>query len=221
MIGRALHRPPGIGAGLFRTALLPIVRLLWPFMTIAPEELRLLGNAELLKLPKTAFFCSRTYPADIEHAANLWALDQRATGHCVLSGFHSQLEQSIFRYLLQGPEQPIVYVLARGIQPNVRSEYAREIKAGRLLFVTPFEPDVAASSQETADIRNLLIADLADQFFIPYLVAGGTLDQLLQSPSAQGKPVLTLDLPANQGLLARGAQLYHPGMFGPHSPGEN
>ncbi|GAA3919635.1 DNA-binding protein [Hymenobacter algoricola] len=186
-------------------------------MTIAPEELRLLGNAALLKLPKTAFFCSRDYPAGIEHPANLWALDQRAAGHCVISGFHSQLEQSIFRYLLQGPGQPIIYVLARGIQPNVRSEYGPEIKAGRLLFVTAFEPDVTTASQETADIRNLLITDLADDFFVPYLAPDGTLQQLMASPTAQGKPIYTLDIPENQVFLRWGATVYQPGsMLGRH-----
>ncbi|SHJ42159.1 hypothetical protein SAMN02745146_3112 [Hymenobacter daecheongensis DSM 21074] len=186
-------------------------------MVIAPEELRLLGDKALLKLPKTAFFCSREYPARIEHDTNLWALDQRANGHCVVSGFHSLMEQSIFRYLLQGPEQPIVYVLARGIQPNVRSEYGPEIKAGRLLFVTPFEPDVTTTSQDTADIRNLLIAELADHFFIPYMAPGGNLDRLLQSKPAQGKPICTLNIPENKLLLDRGAEIYRPGgIFGRH-----
>jgi hypothetical protein len=180
-------------------------------MNLAPEELRMLGNPALLHLPKTAFLCSRSYPESIEREANLWALSQRAAGRCVVSGFHSMLEQSIFRYLLQGPEQPIIYALARGIQPNIRSEYRPEIDAGRLLFITPFEPEVTTTSQETADIRNLLIAELADQFFVPYLAAGGNIDQLLQSEAARHKPVFTLDLPANQPLLNRGAKLYRPG----------
>jgi len=191
-------------------------------MNIAPEELRLLGNAELLKLPKTAFLCSRNYPETIAREANLWALDQRARRQCVVSGFHSQLQQSIFRYLLQGAGQPIIYVLARGIQPNVRFEYRPEIEAGRLLFVTLFEPDVTTTSPETAELRNQLVAELADQFFIPYLAKGGILDQLLHGASAQGKPIITLDLPANQPLLDRGASIYRPaGVFGAHGSAGN
>lgn len=189
-------------------------------MTIAPEELRLLGNADLLKLPKTAFFCSRDYPASIEYLTNLWALEQRTSGHCVISGFHSQLEQHIFRYLLQGSDQPIIYALARGIQPNVRFEYGPEIQAGRLLFITPFEPEATTSSQETAYIRNMLVAELADELFIPYLAPGGNLDRLLHSPSAQGKPICTLDIPENQFLLRNGATAYHPmRMLGHHTSG--
>ncbi|RYU78362.1 DNA-binding protein [Hymenobacter persicinus] len=186
-------------------------------MTIDPQELRLLGNADLLQLSKTAFFCSRHYPNDMEREANLWALEQRARGQCIVSGFHSQLEQQIFRYLLQGPTQPIVYVLARGIQPNIRSEYGPEIRAGRLLFVTPFEPDVTTSSEETTDIRNLLIAELAQQFFVPFLRAGGQLEQLFRAPATQHKPIFTLDLPDNQARQLPGAQLYQPNsMLGRH-----
>lgn len=186
-------------------------------MPIAPEEIRQLGNPQLLHLPKTAFFCSRAYPARAEQPTYVWALEQRAAGHCVVSGFHSQLEQSVFRYLLQGPQQPIIYALGRGIQPSVSFEYGPEIAAGQLLFITPFEPEVQTVTQETADIRNLLIADLADQFFIPYAAPDGVLARLLQSAPAQGKPIFTLDLPENEALRQQGAVVFRPsGLLGRH-----
>ncbi|MBC8083735.1 MAG: DNA-binding protein [Hymenobacter sp.] len=179
-------------------------------MRINPEELRTLGNLALLRQPKTAFFCSRHYPESIERPTYLWALEQRYAHNCVLSGFHSRLEQAVFRYLLQGSEQPIVYVLGRGIQPNLRFEYSTEIAAGRLLFLTPFESTVRSITAETAEIRNLLLADLADQFFVPFMTAGGNIDQLLAHPLAEGKPVFTLDLPMNLLLLRRGVCPYRP-----------
>lgn len=187
-------------------------------MSIAPEEIRKLGNAELLRLPKTALFCSRNYPTSVEQPTYLWALEQRAEGQCIVSGFHSMLEQTVFRYLLQGQQQPVIYALGRGIQPNIRMEYGPEIAAGNLLFITPFEPDVKTVTQETAEIRNLLVADLADQFFVPYAAPDGNLDRLLQSASARGKPVFTLDLPENRALRQRGALCFHPsGILGRHS----
>jgi hypothetical protein len=187
-------------------------------MSIVSEELRKLGHPDLLDLPKTAFFCSRSYPESVERPTYLWALEQRENRHCVLSGFHSMLEQTVFRYLLQGPEQPIIYVLGRGIQPTIGMEYGPEIEAGRLLFVTPFEADVQTITQETADIRNLLIADLADQFFIPYASPDGNLARLLQSPLAKGKPIMTLDLPENEALRQQGATIFQPsGILGRHS----
>jgi hypothetical protein len=180
-------------------------------MNTAPDELRTLGNTALLQLPKTAFFCSRDYPPAIEQPTYVWALEQRYRGVCVISGFHSRLEQAVFRYLLQGNEQPIIYVLGRGIQASVRLEYGPEIEAGRLLFVTPFESDVRTITQETANIRNLLLADMADRFFIPYVAPDGNIDRLLQTPQARNKPVYTLNIPENSALLARGARPFRPG----------
>ncbi|SHL42459.1 DNA-binding protein [Hymenobacter psychrotolerans] len=184
-------------------------------MRIAPEELRSLGNLSLLQQRKTAFFCSRESPPEVERLACLWALEQRYMQRCIMSGFHSRLEQSIFRYLLQGSRQPIIYVLGRGLQTNVRLEYGPEITAGSLLFLSPFEAAVRTITAETADIRNLLIADLADEFFIPYLQPGGNLDALLAHPIAKGKPVYTLNIPQNRLLLKRGAHPWVPmGMLG-------
>ncbi|MBC6697304.1 SMF family protein [Hymenobacter sp. BT190] len=149
----------------------------------------------------------------------MWALEQRYEQCCVLSGFHSRLEQSVFRYLLQGPQQPIIYVLGRGIQHNVRMEYGPEIQANRLLFVSPFEANVRHITEETAEIRNLLIADLADDFFIPYLKPGGTIDRLLAQAAIQGKTIYTLNIPDNKHLLQRGAQPWRPvGALGRHLP---
>ncbi len=179
-------------------------------MPINPEELHTLGNMALLRKPKTAFFCSRQYPESIERPTYLWALEQRYARNCVVSGFHSKLEQAVFRYLLQGAEQPILYALGRGIQPNLRFEYGSEIEAGNLLFISPFEPTVRNITAETAEIRNLLVADLADQFFVPYMTAGGNIDRLLSHSVAKGKPVFTLDLPVNQPLLQQGARVYCP-----------
>ncbi|GGF00388.1 DNA-binding protein [Hymenobacter cavernae] len=186
-------------------------------MSIAPDELHTLGNINLLRLIKTAFLCSRDYPATIERATYLWVLEQRQVGHCLLSGFHSQLEQSIFRYLLTR-HYPIVYALGRGIQQGLKLEYETELAADHLLFVTPFEPRVTSTTQETADIRNLLVGDLADNFFIPYMAPDGNLQRLFDSEIVQGKPIITLDLPENQPLIQKGATIYRPNdLFGRES----
>lgn len=179
-------------------------------MHINPEELHTLGDPAILRQPKTAFFCSRQYPEVIEKPTYLWALEQRYAHNCVLSGFHSKLEQAVFRYLLQGVKQPIVYALGRGIQQNLRFEYGTEIDAGRLLFISLFENNVRTISAETAEIRNLMVADLAEQFFVPYMTTGGNIERLLTSSVAQGKPIYTLNLPINAPLLRRGAIPFQP-----------
>lgn len=179
-------------------------------MKIAADELRTLGNTALLRLPKTAFFCSREYPPRVERATYLWAMEQRQLGHCVLSGFHSRLEQAVLRFLRRDVQQPIIYALGRGIQHALRLEYEQDVHLGRLLFLSPFEPSVNTITEDTAAIRNLLLADLADQFFVPYVTPGGNLEQLLRNDVARNKPLFTLDLPENAALLRAGAQVYQP-----------
>ena len=179
-------------------------------MLTLPEELRTLGSPALLALPKTVFLCSRAYPAAIERDTYRWAMEQRQQQRCVASGFHSRLEQTVYHFLRQGPEQPILHVLGRGIQPNTAFEHEADLKRGYLLFITPFEPEVSAVSLETATIRNLLLADMADDFFIPYMDPGGNLAQLMADTMVRGKPLVTLDIPGNAALAHPGVRVYRP-----------
>ncbi|UPL48778.1 hypothetical protein [Hymenobacter sublimis] len=146
-------------------------------------------------------------------------MEQRQLGYCVVSGFNSRLEQSVFRFLRQDVQQPIVYVLGRGIQPTLPFDYERDIQLGRLLFVSPFEASVSTVTPETSDIRDLLLVELAERFFIPYVTPGGNLERLLQSEAARRKPIITLDLPQNEALLRSGARIYQPPGLLAHSVG--
>lgn len=179
-------------------------------MITLPEEMRTLGSPALLALPKTVFLCSRAYPTAIEHATYLWAMEQRQEQHCIASGFHSRLEQTVYQFLRQAPDQPIVYVLGRGIQRGMAFEHESDLQLGRLLFVTPFEPEVTVVSAETAAIRNLLLADMADDFFIPFMTPDGNLAQLLANTLARNKALYTLDVPGNAALAHPQARIYRP-----------
>lgn len=57
------------------------------------------GDQDLLKLTKTAFFCSRTIPAEEILRTYDWAREQRKTGRCIISGFHSAIERDVFEIL--------------------------------------------------------------------------------------------------------------------------
>ena len=81
------------------------------------EIIAYLGNTELLKLPKTAFLCSRQVPAGVVLKFYDWAIAQREAGRCIISGFHSQLEKDVLHYLLKGT-QPIILALARGLKKD-------------------------------------------------------------------------------------------------------
>ena len=126
-----------------------------------------IGNKALLELNKTAFLCSRKVPASIVLKCYDWAIQQREEGNCVISGFHSQLEKDVLHYLLKG-NQPIIVVLARGLKQKTEPEFFDAIKKGRLLIITPFEEKVKRVTVETANVRNQMMIEIADNIVIGF-----------------------------------------------------
>jgi hypothetical protein len=138
-----------------------------------------LGNTDLLKLPKTAFLCSRQVPASVVLKCYDWAIEQREQGNCVISGFHSQIEKDVLHYLFKG-KQPIILALARGLKEKLEPEFEKPLEQGRLLIITPFDKSVKRVSSQNAQTRNQLMTDLADQITIGYVSPGGQIDLLLK-----------------------------------------
>lgn len=136
------------------------------------------GNIELLKLPKTAFLCSRNIPASAVLKCYDWAIEQRDKGNCVISGFHSKIEKDVFHYLLAGT-QPVIMVLARGMKEKIKPGLKAAIDAGRLLLVTPFENSVKRVTAETAEQRNRFMIEISDDIVIGYASKGGMLDSMV------------------------------------------
>ena len=140
---------------------------------------QILGNTNLLNLPKTAFLCSRKVPASVVLKCYDWAIEQREKGVCVISGFHSQIEKDVLHYLLKG-KQPFLLALARGMKEKIEPELEKPLQEGRLLIVSPFEKKIKRVSEQTAVVRNKLMIDLADQITIGYASPGGQLEKLLK-----------------------------------------
>ena len=148
-----------------------------------------LGNYDLLKLPKTAFLCSRKIPASIVLKCYDWAVEQRESGVCVISGFHSQIEKDVLHYLLKG-KQPIILALARGIKEELEPEFEKPIELGRLLIITPFDKTIKRVTEQTAKTRNKLMTELADNITVGFASAGGQLEKLLQDIEKPIKRIL-------------------------------
>ena len=147
-----------------------------------------LGNTELLKLPKTAFLCSRQVPAGVVLKCYDWAIAQREAGRCIISGFHSQLEKDVMHYLLKG-NQPIILVPARGLKKRLEPELKDAINEKRLLIVTPFDEKVKRVTRETASQRNRFMAELADEIFVAYALPGGNIEKLITDIARTGKTI--------------------------------
>ena len=137
-----------------------------------------LGNTDILQTPLTAFLCSRQVPAAAVLRCYDWAIAQREAGITVISGFHSPLEQDVFRYLLKG-RQPVVLALARGLKKQWEPALQKAYDDGRLLIISPFDEHVKRASTSNAIVRNALMIDLAEQIVIGYAKEGGFLERQL------------------------------------------
>jgi predicted Rossmann fold nucleotide-binding protein DprA/Smf involved in DNA uptake len=136
------------------------------------------GNTELLRLPKTAFLCSRKIPASIVLKCYDWAIEQREKENCIISGFHSTIEKDVFHYLLAGT-QPVIMALARGMKAKIEPELRAAVHDGRLLIVTPFAQNVKRASAETAGKRNRFMIELSDEVVIGFASKDGMLERLM------------------------------------------
>ena len=152
------------------------------------EIIAYLGNTDLLKLPKTAFLCSRQVPAGVVLKCYDWAIAQREAGRCIISGFHSQLEKDVMHYLLKGT-QPIMLALARGLKKRLEPELSDVLSEKRLLIITPFDEKVKRVTRETANQRNRFMAELADEIFVAYASQGGNIEKLITDISFKGKTI--------------------------------
>lgn len=122
----------------------------------------LLGNKNILDLPKTAFLAaSQIKPSEIMVCYD-WAEQMRKEGRCVISGFSSHLEKDVLHFLLKGT-QPIILVLARQMYKRVPEELQPLIDNGRLLVISTSTS--TRQSKATAHNRNKYICEIADQIF--------------------------------------------------------
>lgn len=141
--------------------------------------MKMLGNAEIWKLHKTAFLCSRKVPAIQVLKCYDWAIAMRDAGRCVMLGAHSPLEKDVLHYLLKGT-QPVVVLLARGMKKKLEPVWEAEVRKGRLLVVAPFSEKVTRVTADTALVRNRFMVEQAHDVVVGHAARGGSLEALLK-----------------------------------------
>jgi len=149
---------------------------------------KLLGNDSFLNLHKVAFLCSRSIPASIVLKCYDWAITEREKGTCIISGFHSQIEKDVFHFLAKG-NQPIIMVLARGMKKQFDPVIQKMLDENRLLIMSPFDSKVIRVTKETADLRNTVMIEIADEIVVGYAQPNGSIFPLLQN---QKKPITNI-----------------------------
>jgi hypothetical protein len=70
--------------------------------------------------------------------------------------------KDVLHYLIKGT-QPIIVALARGLKPRLEREFEKGIEQDRLLIVTPFTKDLKRVTDHTAQLRNQLMIEPADE----------------------------------------------------------
>lgn len=130
-----------------------------------------IGNLSHLALPKTALFCSARCPGSAILAAYDQAAQWRDTGRCVISGFHSPVEQECLRILLRG-KQPIIICPARALPKRIPADWQKPLDEGRLLILSAF-PTEKRVTTDLAQRRNEIVAALADEHYFAHITPGG------------------------------------------------
>ena len=172
-----------------------------------PPETAHLGNLSLLEEPLTALFCSQRCPGDLILKTYDLARAMRDAGVPVIGGFQTPMERECLRLLLRG-EQPVVICPARGIQNmRVPRDWRAPLDDGRLLVLSPFPTTIRRPTAQAAARRNDLVAGLAHQVFIAHAAPGSRTEAFARKLAAAGKPLLTLDSPANTNLIEMGTKI--------------
>jgi len=150
-----------------------------------------LGNQALLALPMTAFFASRQCPGTAIRAAMDWALQQAQSKAVVISGFHSPLEQSVSKVLIEA-RSPVVAVLARPVEDaKLLPEWIEPMAQGRMAVVSVVTV-TDRLTEELATARNNFTAQLATHIVVAHASSGGALERLCEEWRAQGRQVMPL-----------------------------
>ena len=133
-----------------------------------------LGAVGLLQVPLTAFFASRRCPGTAIRSAIDWAVQQARERCAVIGGFHSLLEQSVLRLLLEAGS-PAVVVLARpAVGASIKSAWHDALDAGTLAIISRSASTVRLTEKASLD-RNDLAARLANRIVIGHASHDGTL----------------------------------------------
>ncbi len=136
------------------------------------------GNADLLDLPMTAFFASRQCPGIAIRAAMDWALQQARAKAVVVSGFHSPLEQSVLKVLIQA-RSPVIAVLARPVSgAKLPPEWVEPLNLSVMAVVSANMTTIRLTD-EVATARNNLTAQLANTIVVAHACPGGGLAGLV------------------------------------------
>lgn len=166
-------------------------------------ELNSIGKFELNSVHWTAFFCSVRCPGNIILKSYDLAQKWRMEGQAVIGGFHSPVEKEVLKIMLRSTA-PVCVVFARGFPKRIPAEFKPHIEKGRLILASPFSAKVKRATTESAEKRNLAVADMAERIFVAYAAPGGKTETFCRAVARLNKPCFTFKHEANHNLISMG-----------------
>ena len=137
-----------------------------------------LGNQELLKKHKIAFFASSKTKSSSVLPTLDWATEiARREDVAVCSGFQSPLEKEVLQYLLER-KCGIIYGLNRGIYKKIPQKFLEAYNSGSILFISLEKDNIIMPSKANAERRNTYLASIADEIVFASLTKDSGLYSL-------------------------------------------
>lgn len=158
----------------------------------APSQLTTLGNLNLLALPKIGLFCSARCPGAVILPAYDQAARWRDAGRCIISGFHSLVEQECLRILLRGTPS-IILCPARALPQRIPAKWQAPLSEGRMLIISGFAANEIRITTKLAARRNAFVAALAEEVWFAHITPGSQSDRLTHRLAAWRVPFSTLE----------------------------
>lgn len=165
-----------------------------------------LRNLSLQEERLAALFCSVRCPGDPNLKTYELARIMRDAEMPVIRGFQAQMEEECLHLLLRG-SQPVVMCSDRSIgRMRIPVDWRPALGENQLFVLFPFPEHQRLPTAETTEQRNNLVADLASQVFLAHAAPGGKSEAFASRLAAIGKPILTLDSPANENRISSSAR---------------
>ena len=173
-----------------------------------PDMAQALGNLELLRLNKLAFFCTVQCPGSliIQTYDFFQALHDKE--------IHSPIEQECLTILLLRKQHLIICPACSLNKMRIRSVYREPLDHGRLVFLSPFAGTPKRPTTQISYERNRFVAAVADTILVAYAAPSSKTKQLCQEIITWQKPVYTFKNDYNQKLISMRATVIEANKLG-------
>ncbi len=151
-----------------------------------------IGNPDLVNRHKIGLLCSIQCPGDIILKTLDLVTSIRDADCCVVSGFHSPMEQECLKVLLKGSCGLIVCPARSLVGMQIPSGYRQPLESGRLLLMSAFSDTCNRNTRESAKERNRMVAAISDVVLVPYASPSGSIEALCHELKDHNLNVVTL-----------------------------